>query len=167
MGNTLIMAGCSAVPCAYAGQSHIAHDLDRYHSRAVTVLSRSCSRSRDGGATWPREYEVVVWDETLLAATSLVPEGPAVCASSDQGESWQFHGLAACKPDGRDRFTYFGILPMADGTLQAYYLYISSPTTGARRGATSLSYGTTRRTRTWAILSGASCGMGGSSPPTT
>ena len=46
-------------PCTYREPEDVRHDFGGYHSRAVVLLQRSL----DGGATWPREHDVQVWNE--------------------------------------------------------------------------------------------------------
>lgn len=99
-------------------------DRGRTWESAPTVLQH-----RDGPEGWMlKDCHPVVRcadAQTLLAGTSFVPDGPAVYASTDQGVTWQFRSQIAAKPPGRDRYTYLGLLERPDGTLQAYYLYIS------------------------------------------
>jgi hypothetical protein len=60
-GGVEIVVGHNHAPCEYRTPNDVKHDLGGYHSRAVLLLQRST----DGGKTWPREDEVVVYDETM------------------------------------------------------------------------------------------------------
>ncbi|MCY3777905.1 MAG: sialidase family protein, partial [Candidatus Aminicenantes bacterium] len=46
-------------PSAYREPQDVRHDFGGYHGRAMVLLQRSL----DGGATWPREHDVQVWNE--------------------------------------------------------------------------------------------------------
>ena len=48
-------------PCQYDTPESVKHDWGGYHSRAETVLQRSF----DGGVTWPKDQEVVIFDEAM------------------------------------------------------------------------------------------------------
>jgi len=48
-------------PCAYREKSDVTHGFEGYKGRAQAILTRSL----DGGCTWDRSGDVVVYDETL------------------------------------------------------------------------------------------------------
>jgi len=47
-------------PCGYDRPESVQHDFGGYHSTAKILLQRSL----DGGATWPEEEQVVIYDES-------------------------------------------------------------------------------------------------------
>ncbi len=58
-GNNEIAVIHYHAPCAYQTRDDVRHDFGGYHSRAKALLQRSL----DGGATWPSDQEVVIYDE--------------------------------------------------------------------------------------------------------
>jgi len=46
-------------PCAYQRPEDIRHDYGGYHSRSEVLLQRSL----DGGLSWPKENNVVIYNE--------------------------------------------------------------------------------------------------------
>lgn len=47
-------------PCAYQTYADVGHDYTGYHNRSQVILARSF----DGGRTWDRRHDVVVFDQT-------------------------------------------------------------------------------------------------------
>ncbi|MGH2355218.1 MAG: hypothetical protein ACRDJN_26715, partial [Chloroflexota bacterium] len=60
-GNGELAVLHSHAPCRYQVRDDVSHSFTRgYASRASILLQRST----DGGRTWPREHDVVVYDES-------------------------------------------------------------------------------------------------------
>ena len=69
-------------PCAYRNWSDVKHDLGGYHSRAQIILARSF----DNGASWNRDKDVVIFDESApveerRAFVQQVQANPAIVRS--------------------------------------------------------------------------------------
>jgi hypothetical protein len=101
-------------------------DKGRTWEKAPTIV-----RHPDGDLAWVHKdcHPVVRMPDgrTLLAAMSLSnPGGPGIYASEDQGLSWRFLSRVGWDRSGQGRFTYVGLLRMADGELQCYALHIAS-----------------------------------------
>jgi hypothetical protein len=60
-GNGEIVVGHHHAPCDYRVASDVEHGPKGYHGRAIVLLQRST----DYGKTWPKENDVVVYDETM------------------------------------------------------------------------------------------------------
>jgi len=58
-GNGEIAVVYNRAPCEYRNYSDVKHDLGGYHSRAQIILARSFN----GGGTWDRAADVVIFDE--------------------------------------------------------------------------------------------------------
>ncbi len=59
-GNNEIALIHNHAPCRYDTPESVMHDFGGYHSQAKILLQRSF----DGGATWPQDQEVVIYDES-------------------------------------------------------------------------------------------------------
>ena len=69
-------------PCAYRNWSDVKHDRGGYHSRAQIILARSF----DNGASWNRDKDVVIFDESApveerRAFVQQVQANPAIVRS--------------------------------------------------------------------------------------
>ena len=75
-GNGEIVVLHSHAPSRYQDQDDVSHSFTTgYASRAKILLQRSL----DSGKTWPRENDVVVWDESLS-----IEEKRAILYRSDE-----------------------------------------------------------------------------------
>ena len=72
-GKARLRSSTTGLPAPIRNYSDVKHDLGGYHSRAQIILARSF----DGGGTWDRADDVVIFDERApdRGAPRLCPAG--------------------------------------------------------------------------------------------
>ncbi|MFQ6094455.1 MAG: sialidase family protein, partial [bacterium] len=89
-------------PCAYQRPEDVRHDYGGYHSRSVVLLQRSL----DGGQSWPKENNVVIYNEAapLEERRRFLFSNQSACKHAQAGLD-EREAIHMCRPES---IFYFG-----------------------------------------------------------